>query len=202
VFGRITQWQRHPAEGHAVDYGPVEGVAVSVRGASFSRDVLTDAHGRYELTGAAPGEYTISVSPPPEFDDRDLERRFELKTARGCSEHDFHLRSMAHAFGTVIDGTGRSLAGVLVDAVAAELAGFQPPAHHQPARTNEHGRFEFTDLPPGTYVFGVNLTKRGASRPTGPSIFLPGTAVAREAAIIELKAHDRTDVGVLTIGGR
>ena len=62
---------------------------------------------------------------------------------------------------------------------------------------------EFDDLPPGLYVFGVNLTKPEWAprdhKPAGPAVFLPGTAVLREAAIFELKAAETVDVGVLRL---
>ena len=58
--------------------------------------------------------------------------------------------------------------------------------------------FRFDDLPPGTCVFGINLTQQRSRRFSGP-LFLPGTAVARGATRIELKAGDRKDVGVLRV---
>jgi hypothetical protein len=57
-------------------------------------------------------------------------------------------------------------------------------------------------LPPGMYVFGINLTKRpGAPRP-GASVFLPGVFAAKDATLIELKAGDEKVVGVLRLPDR
>jgi hypothetical protein len=92
-----------------------------------------------------------------------------------------------------------------VDAVAAELAGHQPPPYQEPAKTDDRGRFEFDDLPPGLYVFGINLTKPEwppGYKPAGAAVFLPGTAVAGDAATVELKPNDRVDVGILRLDGR
>jgi hypothetical protein len=86
---------------------------------------------------------------------------------------------------------------------SARLAGYLPPPYQPPVKTDEQGRFVFDDLPPGAYVFGVNLTKRYGTPPPGPPTFLPGTAAVQDAAVIELKPGDRIDLGVLRLpGGR
>jgi hypothetical protein len=206
VFGRVARLHRDPFERQLIDYGPLANVVITLRGTSFSRDVSTDKDGRYEFWGVTPGTFTLTLVPPAGFDDRYLEREVEVLDGRGCSSNDFQLRYIAHASGTVVDASGRPLGGILVDAVAAELAGFQPPPYQQPVRTDDHGRFEFEDLPPGSYVFGINLTKpewppRGY-KPAGPAVFLPGTTVAGDAPIVELKPNDRVDVGILRLADR
>jgi hypothetical protein len=123
----------------------------------------------------------------------------DLKDARACSPHDFQLVQSAVATGQVFDAAGRPAAGVLVDAVATELAGHLPPAYQRPARTNADGRFEFDSLPPGSYVFGINLTSQWNKPPPGRAIFLPGTPAVSEATVIELRAGESRDVGVLRL---
>ena len=39
-------------------------------------------------------------------------------------------------------------------------------------------------------------------KPAGAAVFLPGTAVVSDAAIVELKPNDRVDVGNLRLAGR
>ncbi len=201
VYGAVSEWRRDPAEERAVDYGPLEGLTVSVRGVTFFREVLTDARGRFEIPSLPPGQATVTVIAPFGFDVRQLEREIEIRD-RGCREVDFDISQVARASGTVVDASGRPVAGVEVEAVAAELAGFDPPPYQQPVKTDARGVFEFDDLPPGSYVFGVNVTKRPEASRTGPRLFLPGTARAREAKAVELSAGDRKDVGVLRLIAR
>jgi Carboxypeptidase regulatory-like domain len=204
VYGRVTHWQRDPFEAQAVDYGPLENVTINVRGTAFSRDVATDRDGRYEISGLPVGTMTLTLMPPQDFDPRYLEQEIELRDLRACTARDFQLRYVARASGTVVDDTGRPLPGILVDAVAAELAGYRPPPYQHPVKTDHRGRFEFDDLPPGLYVFGVNLTKPEWTppnyKPAGPAVFLPGTSVARDASTFDLKPSERVDVGVLRLG--
>jgi hypothetical protein len=198
VYGRVKEFRRDPAEQQAVDYGPVEGIAVSVRGISFVRDSVTDANGKFEIAGLPVGEATLTSVAPPGYEPSVFEHKIEIRDPRACSEVNFSIRPVARASGQVRDAFGRPAANVYIDAVAAELAGFAPPAHQRPVKTDDHGTFEFEDLPPGVYVFGVNLT----NGPKGTSLFLPGTRVAAEATVIELRAGDRKDVGVLRLTER
>jgi hypothetical protein len=48
---------------------------------------------------------------------------------------------------------------------------FDPPPFQRPVKTDDRGVFEFEELPPGTYVFGVNLTKRPGAGQTGKPVF-------------------------------
>jgi len=203
VYGRVKHWQRDPFEAQTVDYGPLENVTLNLRGTAFSRDVTTDRDGRYEVSGLPAGTMTLTLIPPAGFDNDSLEETIEILDLHACTVRDFQLSYVAHASGVVVDATGRPLPDVSVDAVAAELAAHQPPPYQRPARSDARGRFVFDDLPPGLYVFGVNLTKPEWTppnhKPAGPGVFLPGTSVAREAATFELKATDRVDVGVLRL---
>ena len=149
VYGQVSEWRRDPAEERGVDYGPLEGVTVSLRGATFLREIATDASGRFEIPNLPPGQATVTVFAPFGFDVRQLEREIEIRD-RGCSEVDFDISQIARASGTVVDASGRPIPGVEVEAVAAELAGFDPPPYQQPVKTDARGVFEFDDLPPGT----------------------------------------------------
>jgi hypothetical protein len=202
VYGRVNELRRDPAEQLAVDYGPVEGVTVSLRGAAGLREAVTDNRGRFQIPNLPTGKFTVSVVPRFGFDTRYLERELQLPDLRACSEVAFAISEVAMASGRVMDASGHPVAGVEVEAVAAELAGFDPPALQRPVTSDDRGVFAFDDLPPGTYVFGVNLTNRRAGVRTRNPVFLPGTALAREATIIELKPGDRTEIGVLRLADR
>ena len=202
VYGRITELKRHPAEDVWIDHGPLEHVTVSLRGATFVREVATDAHGRYEFGDVPVGRATLTVVPPFGSGKAFPEQEIDRTDLRACSQADFTIAHTASASGTVVDGSGRPVAGVVVDAVAAELAGFEPAAFQQPVKTDARGVFEFNDLPSGSYVFGVNLTKRPGGAQGGTPVFLPGTRLAGEATVIDLQTGDRRDAGVLRLQGR
>jgi hypothetical protein len=201
VYGRINEWVHHPADAEGVDYGPLENITVSVGSAGLLRDLVTDRNGEYELQGVPLGAVSISVATPFGFSP-EAPRQFEVTDLRACIAADFTLRAESAAHGLVVDAAGRPLSGILVEAVSAELAGYKPDAIFEPVTTDAGGQFAFDYLPPGRYVFGVNVTKGRYKPSTGPTTFLPGTAAANDAAVFELKPGDRTDLGVLRLTSR
>jgi hypothetical protein len=166
------------------------------------RDAVTDANGKFEITGLPIGKATLTSDAPFGFEPSMFKQEIEIKDPRACSEVNIEITEVARASGVVVDTSGRPVAGIEVDAVAAELADFAPPPYQRPVSTDEQGIFAFDRLPPGEYVFGVHLTKPQFGRPKGTPRFLPGTHRADQAQIIELRAGDRTDVGVLKLADR
>ena len=148
-------------------------------------------------SGPSPSRWPRPVGFTPE-----ASRQFEVTDLRACIAADFTLRAESAAYGVVVDDAGRPLSGILVEAVAAELAGYKPDTIFEPATTDARGRFAFDYLPPGAYVFGVNVTKGRYKPPSGPATFLPGTAAVKDATVVELKPGDRTDVGALRLTSR
>jgi hypothetical protein len=197
VYGRVDEWQRDLTDEQTVDHGPVQGLTISVWGETFVRDAVTDAHGKFEITGLPVGKATVTSIAPFGFEPSFFEHEIEIRDPRACSEVSFSIRQAARASGTVVDASGQLVSGIWIDVVAAELAGLAPWPYQFPVKTDENGIFEFTELPPGAYVFGVNLTKVPGRPPEGEPLFLPGTRLAPQATVIELRAGDRTDVGVL-----
>jgi hypothetical protein len=191
----------HPADTEGVDHGPLENITVSVGSAGLVRDLVTDRNGEYEWQGVPLGAVSISVNTPFGFTPEGP-RQFEVTDLRACIAADFTLRAESAAHGRVVDGDGRPLSGILVEAVSAELAGYAPDAIFDPATTDARGQFAFPYLPPGVYVFGVNVTKGRYKPPSGPPTFLPGTAAVKDAAVVELRPGERTDVGVLRLTSR
>ena len=201
VFGRASLWQRTAFDEEAIDYGPVHGLVVHVRGAGFHREAVTDRNGRYEIGGLPSGPATVTIEAPAGIDPRGMRSEIELRDPRGCSQRDFRLSYTATATGRVLNASGGPISDALVDAVDFELAGHRPLPYQQPARTDADGRFVFDSLPPGRYVFGVGLTRPryGAEQPTTPAIYLPGTADAAAARVVEVVAGAEVDLGDLTV---
>src|SRR4051812_13343979 len=88
IFGRITESRRAPAEELAVDYGPVEGVTVSVHGSAFTRDAVTGTDGRFVVPHLPPGPLRVTVFASTGFDTRDLERELVIRDPRACGQAD------------------------------------------------------------------------------------------------------------------
>lgn len=198
VFGRINEWKRSPSDETGVDNGAVAGVEVILRSPAIVQSVATDADGRFEIAGLPLGKSILTIIPPFGFEPRPFEREIEITDLRACRLVDLTIQQIARVSGIVVDAVGRPLAGVEIDAISANLATFYPYRSQRSATTNSEGVFEFATLPPGEYVFGVDIAK-SPGRPSAEGVFVPGTRRASEATVFQLKPGDRKDVGTLRL---
>jgi len=148
------------AEGFAI-----QGVAVGAYlEGELVRSGSSNASGRYTLTGLDAGSYTVRASKTgyvtEEIDD-------VVINSDQTTDLDFELDVAGNGTGTiaglVVDPASRAVQNALV-----ELTG---PAGPRQARTNAEGRFEFTNLPPGT-DYSITVSANGLNPETRNNIEL------------------------------
>jgi len=203
LYGTISLSERDPT----TDQGreprwrkvPVPEVLVTVRGPKNTSDTWTDAQGRYALT-LPPGTYEITASPPPGYSTRYLQRTVELKDAQGCLVADFNVWLDVSINGVVRLSSGEAAGGVDVELMAAEDVSKSGYIQTRRASTDVAGRFEFTEVAPGRYVVGVDLTKGPSSKEViFPRTFYPGTPDAALATILQLDSAQRRELEPLVL---
>ena len=64
--------------------------------------------------------------------------------------------------------------------------------------TDSGGRFEFTEVPPGRYVVGVDLIRRTDAKEIFPTTFHPGTQDASGATIVQLEGGQERELEPMT----
>jgi hypothetical protein len=74
---------------------------------------------------------------------------------RGCAEINCQAVINGRIGGTLLDEHGKPLAIKSVDLITAENVG--KPVKQQWATTETNGSFQFTGLPPGKYILGINI---------------------------------------------
>ncbi|MBM7830062.1 protocatechuate 3,4-dioxygenase beta subunit [Agromyces cerinus] len=182
------------------DAQPLAGVGVSAMSADWNNwsSAVTDADGRYEITGLAVGDYTISFQPDA-FDpsvvsgflaeywaDKRLSYEADLVTV-GPDEAVAGIDAQLERGGTitgVVAADGGPIAGVEVSAVGSGWGS---------ATTDEAGRFEMTGLVPGTYSVWFAM-------PSGSPYFSGGAEVdVTSGGIAEL---DFVPEGAASVHGR
>ena len=188
VWGRVGRLAEGWDAGRTRKVAPVEGVRVKVAG----RAVDIDDKGQYMLTGLAPGRYVVTADLRAGLTTREPRQTVEA-VERGCAAADFFIEDDGRIRGRVLDAEGRGVRHLPLVLVAA---GGQKPDHLKQrwdARTDEEGRYSFSAIPPGRYLFGVRLSAYTTSEDPAaafPRTYYPGTAAASEAEVIELKAGE------------
>lgn len=186
--GRREGWD----ESRTRKVSPVEGARVTVAGPGGKREVNIDAEGRYRLTGLAPGRYVVTLDLPEGLT-TGAARHYVEVAGRDCAAADFFIADDGRVRGRVLDAEGRGVRHLPL--VLLEVGGKKPDYLRQlwNAQTDEEGRYSFSAIPPGRYLFGVRLSANTSSEDPAaefPRTFYPGTAAASEAEVVELKAGE------------
>ena len=198
VYGTVTHGERDLATGQGLTHGPVSDVIVTVRGAGKTYEAVTDARGQYEVFVPS-GKYDVSAIPPVRFSSRHLQQTIELPDNRACFVADFGVHFDGRISGRVRQPSGEPAVGAFVQVMAADSIGKMGNVQTLHVASDSGGRFEFTDVSPGRYVVGVDLTRRMDADVVFPTTFHPGTSEAGSPTIIELKGGERRELEPLTL---
>ncbi|HEX6186314.1 MAG TPA: carboxypeptidase regulatory-like domain-containing protein [Pyrinomonadaceae bacterium] len=191
VSGRVERPQGEPGEGGARASVGMEGARVTVAGAGGQQEALTDAQGRYSLTGLPPGDYEVTLHLPETLTAYEPKQGVTVAD-RGCAMVSFFVTDNGRIAGRVLDATGKPVPRLNVVVVDAE--GKNPEFKYgRHESTDEEGRYKFAGLPPGRYLLGVHIA--GFPQPDDPTnayarTYYPGVARAEEAEVLELRAGE------------
>jgi len=198
VSGTITHWERDLATGQPLEIGPVPDVLVTVRGSSTSFQGTTDEQGRYEVL-VPPGQYEVNASLPPPFAALRQPQSLTLPDPRACFVADFGVNFAGRISGLARLASGEPAAGVAVHVMAASDVGKTGNLQTLRATSDAGGRFEFTDVSPGRYVVGIDLTRAMNADLVFPPTYHPGTGDAASATVVQLEGGEQRELEPLVL---
>jgi 5-hydroxyisourate hydrolase-like protein (transthyretin family) len=191
LFGEVRRRNYYWKEGEPV-FKPVADAELTVEGADASRDLKTDAEGRFRVEGLAPGKYRVTMKVPPGLfyetgggEKRTIVSEVEL-AARGCAQAEFYLQSDTRVSGRVLEASGKPAANL-----AVQMRGAPSDARNINnflyAKTDAEGRFEFKAVAPGEYLLGVRLLGSLGQPLPYPRTYFPGTPSRETAGVVKVK---------------
>lgn len=190
VHGAVERQPVTTADGSGVLVVGLEGMRVTVEGGGARREVLTDARGRYRLTGISPGTYKVTLRLPEELTTYQPEREVTVAD-RGCALVSFYVNDNGRIAGRVLDAKGKPVPRLNVTVVDADGRNPDISRYGRHAQTDAEGRYRFEELPPGRYLLGVRLVELSQQDDQVNAYartYYPGVARAEEAEVLELAA--------------
>jgi protocatechuate 3,4-dioxygenase beta subunit len=156
VKGHVADAQSGAAVANAsVSFGAAGSPAGRIQSVIEATDggLTTDADGRFEAEGLAPGSHTVHVTHP---DYSDATQSFEVQ-AEGASV-EIRMTQGGVLAGMVASDNGAPVPGASVTLAEAGMGGggFGPMGSSQPTVTDGNGRFGFDHLSAGRYTLSAS----------------------------------------------
>jgi len=169
----------------------VERYAAPDAGANPQDTVITNEAGDFSVVARGAGRYGVTL---------DLQARYfletnllalELRDPRACGAIDAIVHENGRVAGRIVDASGRPVPGLTVDLATPSLA------QRMRAITDRHGQYEFSRVPSGRFVIGVDLMGLSASASSmarHPRIFFPGIDKVGSASRVTVARGDRVSL--------
>jgi len=192
ISGVVSQYEQNPESGFSLVKN-VAGMKVKIAGADKTYEATTDKNGVYEIYGVVPGRYTIETEPPSGFRIRfpipfgpavlpeGESVGIDLKP-NGSTGADFIISSDSTITGRVLDPAGAPIANVCVDLVPSNSTGNR--SFRIDDCTNQDGRYQLKQVPPGDYLIVVNRAKKPSAGEPYPRSFYPGVLARNRATVV------------------
>jgi uncharacterized GH25 family protein len=190
LSGVVTQSIESSIEEVKSTYKLLAGRKVRISGNAKNVELKTDENGVYEIYGLPAGKYKVSTEPIVGYKlTNEKNEWFEIEIEAGShTEQDFDFSINNAIRGKFFDANGKPLKNVCLDLLPAR--GKKAQYFYQGDCTDENGKFEFDEVPPGTYVIIVNDDGEIDSDEPFGAFYYPSAIRREDAAEINISAGD------------
>lgn len=189
---------------------PIQRAVVTVSGGTTSEAIYTDARGRYEMRGLAPGSYWVRAEPnlyqgqflpsmTPSSLNGDGPPRLAVADGEIVEADDLLLPRAGVIVGRVVDENGDAVSNMRVGALKPGTGGADNS--YQSVNSDEFGRYRLFHLTPGEYVLvvrpaGGDSLMLGRGQSLGfVETYYPRTSSRAEARRIRVRGGQETAAG-------
>lgn len=203
IYGVVaTQGEERDSKGEWKVDG-LAGITILIKNSRGERtELATDSDGRYEVTGFKPGEYEVQARLP-DYYYRDEDSIHKLKVHdRGCARADFAAIPDGRITGRLLDSGGKPVKEAKVVLISPKAQGFvtmNSEIGREYIRAEDQGRFEFSQIPPGEYLLGVNITSSPDAEEPYPPTYYPGVTNRAQATVIKVSLGQKLNNFVLKL---
>jgi 5-hydroxyisourate hydrolase-like protein (transthyretin family) len=187
ISGQVLTTPRDLARTPRGPATPVAGISLRLTADGTEPMIaISDRAGDFSFEPGKVGRYSIaSVVDDGRHYVEEHGATIDLRDPRACMYVERHVYNNGGIAGRVVDASGQPVSGLTID-LKPRASGSRLAAGLRQAMTDRFGRYEFTMLPTGTFVVGINIeSTRTSSAVALPRIFHPGViAVTRATAII------------------
>jgi hypothetical protein len=183
ILGQLNETEASPGN---VRF-PLRDAIVTITSPGFEWKGSTDADGKFELVGVAPGSYQVR------FDHRDYGRYIPNEPIDvpkgGCGWVESFVQTTAQLRILVKNGSGAPVPNVLVE-IFFQGDG-KPDRPFWAHDSDSSGIVNFSGLPSGTYLIAVNRDGPSSAKQPYPPAYYPGTPLERETTLITLSPNEK-----------
>lgn len=166
-------------------------IRVVISGNNIRRVLPLDDEGHFRVRGIPPGKFKVTLKLPETLITERPERELVVSD-RGCATAFYPVTDNGRVSGRVLDAQGQPIPKIMISLYDPVLDPKKDTIKVE--RTDDHGRFNLTAVPPGRYLLAVNNQRfRDPNDPTlaYSTTFYPGVVDQVNAEVITVGVGEK-----------
>jgi hypothetical protein len=165
------------------DQSAMADVKVIVQGQGKEYEALSNESGKFSIQGIAAGTYKVKLSLPVGLASGSNEQEVKL-SEKGCAAVYFVVVSDGRLIGVVFDAAGQPFEKAEI--ILMEFGKEKYRGYMNHAYSDEEGKYEFSQLPPGRYVLQIRFDGLTSQTSPFPTLYYPNTSDPKQASVIDI----------------